>query len=112
MVAWKSVRENLLKDKSFADYAKEMQVAADVAHAIMDIRLYNGWTQKDLARLTGVPLRKIRQYEKMEKLPTLNALKKMAKAGGYTVRISLEQIDPDEVKVPHGALDDSAVSYD
>ena len=91
--------------KGFLDYCREMQTYADVAHAIMDIRLFNGWTQQELAMRSGVPLSRIRSYENMDRLPDLDTLNRLAKTGGYLVRISLEQMDPNEVKTPKGALD-------
>lgn len=91
MKTWKNVREDMLQDEDFAAYSREMQVSADIAHAIMDVRLHNGWTQKDLARKAGVSQADISRYENMDKLPNVATLKKIAGAGGYIVRITFEK---------------------
>lgn len=102
MASWSQIRKNMLRDKDFADTYKDMRVAMDIADALMTIRLYNGWTQKELAKRAKVSQADISRYENMEKLPRVSTLKRIAKAGGYIVRISLEQIDPDEVKQADG----------
>lgn len=90
MLTWKNVRENMMKDEAFAEHCRWMQVNADVADALMLFRLSHDLTQKEMAQRCGLPIREIKSLENMDGNPTLNTIKKIAKATGKTARIVFE----------------------
>ena len=95
MLLWQKVRQDMMADKDFAEYSEEMQVAADIAKAIMELRMTNGWTQKELAKRAGVSQADISRYENMEKLPNVATLKKIAAAGNCALRVRFEVVGKD-----------------
>lgn len=90
MLTWKTVRENMMKDGAFAEYCRWMQANRDIADTLMLFRLAHNLTQKEMARRCDIPLRQIKALENMDGNPTVNTVKKIAKATEKTVRVIFE----------------------
>lgn len=74
------VREQVKRDPRFA---KDLEKArAEVRLAVMIARLGEelGWSQRDLARVTGMKQPQIARIEKGERIPTLATLWRLADA--------------------------------
>ena len=96
MIIWKGVvvmrkfddylQEQLQDDVFRAEY-EEMQDEFNMIRALIDARISQGLTQRQLAERTGVHQADISKLESGMRNPTLNMLKRLAEGMGMNLRI-------------------------
>ena len=86
-------RAEQLNDPEFLEYYLDMKPSADIAKAIIGIRMERNLLQRDLADLTGVHQADISRLERGEGSPSLKTLKKIASGLGMAVKIELVPIE-------------------
>ena len=74
------VKEQIKKDPRFARELEEARAQVRLAFMIAHLREKRGWSQRDLARLTGIKQPQIARIEKGGQLPTLETLWRLADA--------------------------------
>ncbi|HEY5649337.1 MAG TPA: helix-turn-helix transcriptional regulator [Nitrospiria bacterium] len=74
------VREQINKDPRFARDLEKSRVEIRLAVMITLLREKRGWSQRDLARRTGILQPQIARIEKGERLPSLKTLWRLADA--------------------------------
>ena len=80
------LQEQLQDDVFRAEY-EEMQDEFNMIRALIDARISQGLTQKQLAERTGVHQADISKLESGMRNPTLNMLKRLAEGMGMNLKI-------------------------
>ncbi|MCD8225281.1 MAG: helix-turn-helix domain-containing protein [Clostridiales bacterium] len=78
METLKEFKEERMKDPEFAREYEAIQPEMDVIRAIIDARISQNLTQKELSRRTGINQADISKLEKGTRNPTLGLLKRLA----------------------------------
>ncbi|WP_095996275.1 helix-turn-helix transcriptional regulator [Massilibacteroides vaginae] len=65
----------------------------DIYNKIKERRLLLGITQQDLADISGVALRTVKQIETGKANPSLNTLNKIADVLGMSLNLSIKNLD-------------------
>lgn len=86
-------RKEQLQDSGFCESYLDMVANADISKALLSARLAGDLYQSDLAKLTGIAQADISRLERGEGNPSLNTLKRLAKALGLVVRVSFLPAD-------------------
>lgn len=76
-----------LQDDVFRSEYEEMQDEFNMIRALIDARISQGLTQKQLAERTGVHQADISKLESGMRNPTLNMLKRLAEGMGMNLKI-------------------------
>ena len=76
-----------MQDEAFRKEYEAMQPEFDVIRAMIDARISQGLTQKQLAERTGVHQADISKLESGMRNPTLNMLKRLAEGMGMNLKI-------------------------
>ena len=76
-----------LKDPEFEKEWNEIQPEMDVIRAMVDMRIKQNLTQKELASRTGIDQADISKLENGTKNPSLKLLKKLAAGMGMQLKI-------------------------
>ncbi len=76
-----------LKDEEFRKEYEAIQPEMDVIRAIVDARISQNLTQKELAERTGINQADISKLENGTRNPSVNLLKRLADGMGMTLRI-------------------------
>lgn len=79
--------EEQLKDKEFREEYERIQPEMDVIRAIVDARISQNLTQKQLAERTGINQADISKLENGTRNPSLNLLKRLAEGMGMVLKI-------------------------
>lgn len=79
---FKALKAKWMKDPEFAKGYHELDFEFAIKRAILDQRIKNGLTQKQLAEKVGTKQSAISRFEGGESNPRLNFLKKLVKALG------------------------------
>lgn len=96
MIIWKGVvvmrkfddyLQEQLQDNVFKAEYEEMQDEFNMIRALIDARISQGLTQKQLAERTGVHQADISKLESGMRNPTLNMLKRLAEGMGMNLKI-------------------------
>ena len=77
-----------LKDPEFKKEWDDIQPEADVIRAMIDARIANNLTQKELATRTGIDQADISKLENGTRNPSLKMLKKLAAGMGMQLKIN------------------------
>ena len=72
------VKEQIKRDPRFARELEEARAQVRLAVMIVRLREKRGWTQRDLARMTGIKQPQIARIEKGGQLPTIETLWRLA----------------------------------
>lgn len=81
-----------LKNPEFKKEWDDIQPEMDVIRAMIDARIEQNLTQKELAARTGINQADISKLENGTKNPSLKLLKKLANGLGMQLKISFEPI--------------------
>jgi transcriptional regulator with XRE-family HTH domain len=81
-----------LKDPEFKKEWDDIQPEMDVIRAIVDARISQNITQKELAERTGINQADISKLENGTRNPSLKMLKKLAYGMGMQLKIGFEPI--------------------
>lgn len=88
MSEFQELLQEQLKNPEFKKEWDDIQPEMDVIRAILDARLEQNLTQKELAAKTGINQADISKLENGTKNPTLKLLKKLASGLGMELQIS------------------------
>ena len=92
----KDFLEDQLQDREFKKEWENIQLEMDVIRAIVDARISQNLTQKELADRTGINQADISKLENGTRNPSLNLLKRLA--DGMEMTLKLEFIPKNMVK--------------
>ena len=92
----KEVLEEQLKDEEFRKIYEDMQPEFDIIRAMVDARISQNLTQKELAERTGIHQADISKLENGTRNPTINLLKRLAE--GMDMVLKIEFIPKKEVR--------------
>ncbi len=81
---------HVMKEDMFAEPEPEYDVYAEIRQAISDLRQEQHMTQKELAAKAGLTQANISNLEKGTTRPTIETLKKIAKATGTRLHIEFD----------------------
>lgn len=74
------VKEQIKRDPRFAKDLEEARAEVRLAVMIARLREERGWSQRDLAKITGIKQPQIARIEKGGQMPTLETLWRLADA--------------------------------
>ena len=86
-INFKDYLNEQLKDPEFEKKWNEIQPEMDVIRAMVDMRIKQNLTQKELASRTGIDQADISKLENGTKNPSLKLLKKLAAGMGMQLKI-------------------------
>ncbi len=81
------LKEEQMKDPAFAKEYEAIQPEMDVIRAIVDARISQNMTQKELAERTGINQADISKLENGTRNPSVNLLKRLAEGMGMALKI-------------------------
>ena len=84
----KEYRNNRMKDPGFAKAYEEMQPEMNVIRAIIDARISQNMTQKELAEKTGIAQTEISRLENGTRNPSIQLLQRLADGMDMVLNIS------------------------
>ena len=87
MSEFRELLNEQLKDPEFEKEWNEIQPEMDVIRAMIDMRIKQNLTQKELASCTGIDQADISKLENGTKNPSLKLLKKLAAGLGMQLKI-------------------------
>lgn len=87
MRTFKKYLEEQMKDPEFAKEYEAIQPEMDVIRAMVEARISQNLTQKELAEKTGINQADISKLENGTRNPSLKLLKRLADGMGMTLRI-------------------------
>lgn len=82
-----------LKDPEFKQEWDDLQPEMDVIRAIVDARVSQNLTQKELAERTGINQADISKMENGTRNPSLNTLKRLARGMGMQLHLVFTPIE-------------------
>ena len=80
LTSWETYEKKLLKDKGFAEVAKELESEFILADSLIRARKKRKMTQKDLAERIGTKQPVISRLETANSKPSISLLKRIAQA--------------------------------
>jgi transcriptional regulator with XRE-family HTH domain len=80
-----------MKDPRFAKAWDDAALELDVKRALIEARMANGWTQKDLADRCGMRQSNISRLESGATSPTLRTLQQLAQGLGKRIEVKIVQ---------------------
>ena len=81
------IKLELMKDPEFLKEYEAIQPEMDIIRAIVDARIANNITQKQLAERTGINQADISKLENGTRNPTINLLKRLAEGMDIILKI-------------------------
>ena len=85
---FKEYKKELMKDSEFIKAYEELQPNMDIVKAILDARIKQNLSQKELSKLTGINQSEISKLESGERNPSIKLLQRLADGMGLTLKIS------------------------
>ncbi|MDD3403210.1 MAG: helix-turn-helix transcriptional regulator [Hespellia sp.] len=82
-----NVKKELMKNPEFVKEYEAIQPEMDIIRAIIDARISQNMTQKELAEKTGMNQADISKLENGTRNPSIKLLKKLADGMGMVLRI-------------------------
>ncbi|GJM58432.1 helix-turn-helix domain-containing protein [uncultured Dubosiella sp.] len=90
MSSYQAYKKNVLKDPEIKAEYEALEPEFDIIQALIDARLQQHLTQKELSGRTGITQADISRIENGTRNPSLNMIKKLAKA--LNMQLKLEFI--------------------
>jgi len=87
MITFDDMLSEQLQDPKFRKEYEAMQPEMDVIRAIVDARISQNLTQKELSERSGINQADISKIENGTRNPSLNLLKRLADGMGMTLKI-------------------------
>lgn len=87
MSEFKDFLNEQLKDPEFKKEWEDIQPEMDVIRAMMEVRIFQNLTQKELAERTGINQADINKLENGTRNPSLKLLKRLADGMGMALKI-------------------------
>jgi len=94
--------KELRQDPEYVAAEEELKPIFDIADEVLRLRLAKGWSQSELARRAGTRQANISKLENGLGNPTLDFLRRVAKALGTDLTIQLQRLAP--IKTQHLVL--------
>ncbi len=88
MVTLKEYKEKRMKDPEFAKAYVEMEPEMSVIRAMIDARLSQNLTQKELAERTGIAQEEISRLENGSRNPSIKLLQRLADGMGMVLNVT------------------------
>ena len=85
---FKEYKKELMKNPEFVKAYEELQPEMDIIKAIIDARIKQNLSQKELSKLTGINQSEISKLENGERNPSIKLLQRLADGMGLTLKIS------------------------
>ena len=85
---FKEYKKELMKDPEFVKAYEDLQPEMDIIKAIIDARIKQNLSQKELSKLTGINQSEISKLENGERNPSIKLLQRLADGMGLTLKIS------------------------
>ncbi len=85
---FKKYKKELMKDPEFVKAYEDLQPEMDIVKAIIDARIKQNLSQKELSKLTGINQSEISKLESGERNPSIKLLQRLADGMGLTLKIS------------------------
>lgn len=92
------VAEQSAKNPKFKKALDDARLEARLALQLTKLREHRGWSQRELAQVTGIKQPQIARIESGTRLPNLDTLQKVAEALDATITISPRRAVGVEVK--------------
>lgn len=96
MSDYKSFREELLKDPEVKAEYDALQPEFDIIRAMMDARIKQNLTQKDLSIKTGITQADISRIENGTRNPSLAMIKRLAAGLGMQLKLEFVKDSPSQ----------------
>ena len=84
----KEYKNNRMKDPEFSKAYEEIQPEMNVIRAIIDARISQNMTQKELAEKTGIAQTEISRLENGTRNPSIKLLQRLADGMGMVLNVS------------------------
>ena len=84
----KEYKNNRMKDPEFSKVYEEIQPEMNVIRAIIDARISQNMTQKELAEKTGIAQTEISRLENGTRNPSIKLLQRLADGMGMVLNVS------------------------
>ena len=84
----KEYKEKRMKDKNFAEAYDEIQPEMNVIRALIDARISQNMTQKELAEKTGIAQTEISRLENGTRNPSIKLLQRLADGLGMVLNVT------------------------
>lgn len=98
MSEFKDFLEEQLKDEEFSKEWENIQPEMDVIRAMVEARISQNLTQKELAVRTGINQADISKLENGTRNPSLKLLKRLAEGMGMTLKLEFIPKSPAKMK--------------
>lgn len=85
---FKEYKKEVMKDPEFVKAYEDLQPKMDIVKAIIDARIKQNLSQKELSKLTGINQSEISKLESGERNPSIKLLQRLADGMGLTLKIS------------------------
>ena len=87
-MTFKEYKANRMKNPDFAKAYEEVQPEMNVIRAIIDARISQNMTQKELAEKTGIAQTEISRLENGTRNPSIKLLQRLADGMGMVLNVS------------------------
>lgn len=84
---WKTHKKQLLKDPEFRKALKETELEFQITKAVIEARINQGLSQKDLAEKMHTKQSVISRVENAKTTPSLSFLKRLAEALSFSLQV-------------------------
>lgn len=108
---YKDYFKKLEESSEYQKVEQEFKVILDLADEILRLRLERGWSQAELAEHAGTKQANISRLESGLSNPSVNFLRKVAKALDANLSIHFEKIPVKKIYVPADAENQSQDTY-
>ena len=108
---YKDYFKKLEKSSEYEKAEQEFKVILDLADEILRLRLERGWSQAELAEHTGTKQANISRLESGLSNPSVNFLRKVAKALDANLSIHFEKTPVEEIYISTDAENQSQDAY-
>ena len=85
---FKEYKKELMTDPEFVKAYEDLQPEIEISKAILDARIKQNLSQKELSKLTGINQSEISKLESGERNPSIKLLQRLADSMGLTLKIS------------------------
>ena len=85
---FKEYKKELMKDPEFVKAYEDLQPEMDIVKTIIDARIKQNLSQKELSKLTGINQSEISKLESGERNTSIKLLQRLADGMGLTLKIS------------------------
>jgi len=87
---FKEYKKEKMKNPEFAKAYEELQPEMNIIRAIIDARIKQNLSQKELSKLTGIHQSEISKLENGERNPSIKLLQRLADGMGLILKVSFE----------------------